>query len=234
MKPYYEYGGITIYHGDCREILPPLVGIDLLLTDPPYGNEHCLRFGSRGRLAAAQDYTPIAGNSDAFDPSHLLEYPKVVLFGANWYADRLPPSGAWIVWDKRDGITSNDFSDAELAWVNVGNTVRLFRHRWYGMIKDSEKQERRVHPTQKPVTLMSWIIGTFSLQTAMICDPYCGVGSTLVAAKKLGHRAVGIEIEERYCEIAARRLDQEVLQFNEAESIIPMSPYELEIPSLTI
>ena len=214
MTPYYEHGGITIYHGDCREIMPDVwFGVDLLLTDPPYGVNEATNRKERGRakLAECNDFPAVFGDDKPFDPSHLLVVPRAVLFGGNYFADRLPPTASWIVWDKRDGIPSNDNADCELAWTNLGGPARVFRHLWNGMIKASERGERRVHPTQKPVALMRWIIQRWTTEGQLVLDPYMGSGPVVIAAKESGRRAIGIEIEERYCEIAAKRLQQEVL-----------------------
>lgn len=213
MKPYYEHGGVTIYHGDCREILPVIGAPDLLLGDPPYGVAERTDRRSNGRSGKAQcnDFAPVHGDDEPFDPSHLIGFNRVVLFGANYFADRLPASPTWLVWDKREGILENDNADCEVAWSNLGGPARIFRHAWAGMIKASEKTERRVHPTQKPVALMAWIISRWTERGQLVVDPYMGSGPTLRAAKDLGRRAIGIEIEERYCEIAAKRLAQEVL-----------------------
>jgi len=214
MKPYYQDDACTIYHGDCREILPGLPLFDpLLITDPPYGVSEATNRKERGRgnLAECNDFPPVFGDDEPFDPSHLLALNcRMVLFGGNYYADKLPSVPSWIVWDKRDGVTSNDNADCELAWTNAGGPARVYRHLWNGMLKDSERNQRRVHPTQKPVALMAWIIDRFPAHMEIV-DPYMGGGSTLVAAKAANRKSIGIEIEERYCEIAARRLAQEVL-----------------------
>jgi site-specific DNA-methyltransferase (adenine-specific) len=217
MTPYYEADGITIYHGDCRKVLPVLgIMVDLLLTDPPYGIAERTDRKARKRtaLAGCNDFPPIAGDDEPFDPTHLLHLPRLVLFGANHYAERLPASPSWIVWDKRDGLMSkrgdsfNDNGDAEMAWTNLGGPVRVFSHRWMGMLKASERNERRVHPTQKPVFLMARIIEERTRPGDLVCDPYMGSGSTLLAARQLGRRAIGIEIDEHYCNVAVRRLEQ--------------------------
>lgn len=220
MKPYFESDEVTIYHGDCREILPTLRDPELLLTDPPYGvNEGTDRF-ARGRSGAADcnDFAPIEGDDEPFDPAHLLNYSRLVLFGANYYADKLPPSPTWIVWDKLDGLTSerdvgfNDNADVELAWTNLGGPARLIPHRWMGMLKGSEKDDKRQHPTQKPVVLFEFIISMWTKPGDLITDPYMGSGTTLVAARLLGRPSIGIEIDERYCEVASNRLAQGVFQ----------------------
>lgn len=219
MQPYFERDGITIYHGDCREILPQLTkAIDLVLTDPPYGISERTDRKSKGRSneTTSYDFAPVHGDNAPFDPSHLLQFPRVVLFGANHYSDRLPPSPSWLVWDKRVGTTSDDNADCELAWSNLGGPARLYSHLWRGMIKASERNQRRLHPTQKPVSLSAWIISEYTNIGDIILDPYMGSGPTLRAALDLGRRAIGIELEERYCEIAARRLSQLVLPLGAA------------------
>ena len=213
--PYYQDDAVTIYHGDCRELLPSLEGVEFLLSDPPYGMDY--RHGARrgGRVMGA-DGQSIAGDSEPFDPSHLLAYRHVALWGGNHFADRLPASRGWLTWDKRDGTPSNDQSDCELAWTNFLTTARLYSARWSGAHRTGrEQREGRVHVNQKPVALMAWCIG-WSDSSGPICDPYMGSGSTLVAAKELGRKAIGIELEERYCEIAAERCSQEVLDLGAA------------------
>jgi len=215
MKPYYEHAGITIYHGDCREILPSLT-FDVMLTDPPYGISHPTDYATRGRgiLAQTNDFSPVHGDDQVFDPLHLMTPAQTILWGANYYADRLIPVSGWLVWDKRvqQGVGVNDQADCELAWTNCVKGTRVFRHMWNGFWRDSEREES-YHPTQKPVALMRWCLNLKWIVDGVVCDPYMGSGPVLVAAKALGRRAIGIEIEERYCEIAARRLDQSVLDF---------------------
>ena len=218
MKPYFtdSTGTIVIYHGDCREILPNLKA-DVVVTDPPFGvSERTARkTNGRSHATAAIDFPPVFGDDAPFDPTWLLSKRPTILWGANHYANRLPTSPSWLVWDKREGGTPDDNADCELAWTNIGGPARLFSHLWRGMIKASEKDQRRVHPTQKPIALMSWCL-TLAGEGSVV-DPYMGSGTTLRAAKDLGRRAIGIEIEERYCEIAAKRLQQEVLQFDAAQ-----------------
>jgi site-specific DNA-methyltransferase (adenine-specific) len=219
LKPYYDQDGITIYNGDCREILAELDlhGLPLCVTDPPYGInlDTSYKSNQRGTLAGCNDYPPVYGDDKPFNPSFLMSFSKICLFGANYYADKLPPSGKWLVWDKRDGIGINDQADCELAWCKgaSGNTPRIFRHLWNGMLKDSERNQKRVHPTQKPVALMKWCINHF-YAFPFVIDPFMGSGSTLLAAKELGFKAIGIEIEEKYCEIAVKRLAQSVMNLS--------------------
>lgn len=217
VKPYYEEPGITIYHGDCRDILLSLPKVDLVLTDPPYGigykpQKHNSRRSMGNRNFCATD--KLVGDSGKldFDAHPIYEQFKdipQVWWGANNYADSLPRSRGWLVWYKADGMEKTDFGHAELAWTSLDMPIRGRNFLWMGMIKDGER-ERSQHPTQKPLTILHWSLSFFpNAQT--ILDPYMGSGTTLRAAKDLGRKAIGIEIEEKYCEIAVKRLRQEVL-----------------------
>lgn len=208
LKPYYQDDWVTIYHGDCREILPDLVDCDLVLTDPPYGVRTDTDSATRGRRARGITHPPVHGDTTPFNPHHLMRFRRLVLFGANNYASRLPDSQSWIVWDRLSGDSRT--ADAELAWTNLGGTVRRFGHLWNGVLRDSEIGNH-LHPTQKPVALMAWIIARWTRPGQTVLDPYMGSGPVPRAAKDLGRKAIGIEIEERYCEIAAKRCQQEVL-----------------------
>ena len=224
VEPYYSDEHCTIYHGDSRDILPSLRTpdgswvFDCIVTDPPYGIGVQTNYRDRQRtaLAVCNNYAPIHGDDEPFDPTWLLFMGlPMVLFGANHYADTLPPSPSWLVWDKLDGLKSgrdlgfNDQADVELVWTNIGGPARITSQRWMGAMKSGrEAGDRRVHPTQKPVELMTRIVG---MTHGVVADPFMGSGTTLRAAKDLGRKAIGIEIEERYCEIAAKRCAQEVL-----------------------
>lgn len=214
MKPYYSDDAVTIYHGDCREVLSEVEDVGLLLTDPPYGIGIQTNNTTRSRRSRGRVFPPVHGDDAPFDPAHLLRFNPCVVFGANNFASRLPDSGAWIVWDRCSGDSNT--ADAELAWTNCKGTVRTFRHLWNGVLRDSEIGVH-LHPTQKPVALMSWVIGRYA-RPGVVVDPYMGSGSVLRAAKDLGRKAIGIEIEERYCEVAARRMGQEVLDFGGGEA----------------
>lgn len=218
-KPYYDHDGITIYHGDCREILPLLEGIELIVTDPPYGIGMKTNFSQLP--GGGLNHPPVFGDHKPFDPSHLLDFEKTIIWGANNFAKDLPASNAWLVWDKRDGARPDAYTgDAELAWTNLTGGVRLLRLPW---VTASERcVDGRWHGTQKPVALMRWCIARcdwapspYKLKKleGLICDPYMGSGSTLRAAKDLGRKAIGIEIDERYCEVAAIRMGQEVMKW---------------------
>lgn len=213
VEPYYKDTWMTIYHGDCREVLPSLPKADLVVSDPPYGIAYKPQSGRINgpnvQYANRFEGELIVGDEAAFDPSTILSLNiPSILWGGNHFAGSLPSHSKWLVWDKRYGTTAvNDFGDCELAWTNLeGSGTRIFRHFWDGFNKASERGISRVHPTQKPVALMNWCIQLLP-SAELILDPYMGSGSTLKAAKLLGKQAIGIEIEERYCEIAAKRCE---------------------------
>ena len=219
VKPYYEDtdSGITIYHGDCREILPTLGSCDLVLTDPPYGigADRNLRAGLQHGAAAAPSKDYGDGCWDGAPPEQTLLDAMVasaryaIVWGGNYF--RFRPTAGWLVWDKDNG--GNGYADCELAWTNLPHAIRRLRYRWMGMLQEhmGADKEERVHPTQKPLDVMRWAPLQAPEDCSTILDPFMGSGTTLRAAKDMGRHAVGIEIEERYCEIAAQRLSQETL-----------------------
>ena len=212
MKHYYDDGTCTIYHGDVRAIVPSLGFDGLVLTDPPYGINHPTNYQSRGRdrLAACTDYAPVAGDDEPFDPTWMLKVGRArILWGANWYANKLPNAGGWLVWDK-ERPDSLDQATCELAWTDCVKGVRRFRYLWHGAMRAGK--DKLVHPTQKPIALMTWAMNLrWTKQYTTILDPYMGSGSTLRAAKDCGRRAIGIELSEKYCEVAAKLLEQKSL-----------------------
>lgn len=220
--------GVTLYLGDCREILPALPKVDAVVTDPPYGISYETYKPSRTsrpytkasdvpRRAVTKDhrFARIVGDDKPFDPSTLLSFAdNLVLWGANHYANRLPASMCWFSWDKKCGkAADSSIGDCELAWTRglPYETVRCFRHMWAGFQRDSEVGGVRLHPTQKPIALLKWCL-EFYPDARTILDPYMGSGTTGVAAVKLGRQFIGIEIEERYFTIACRRIEEALKQ----------------------
>lgn len=212
MKPYYQDDWVTIYHGDCLEVLPGLPKADLVLTDPPYGiGENAFRVANRGKLAQTTDYGSFDWDKEPASRDEinlcLSAGQKAIIWGGNYF--HLPPMRGWLVWDKQNG--DNDFADCELAWTNIKTSVRIFRFTWNGMIRQGKARGvKRVHPAQKPEELMTWAM-SFDPEGQSVLDPFMGSGTTLRAAKDLKRKATGIEMNEKYCEIAARRMSQEVL-----------------------
>ena len=200
-----QIGRATLYLGDCREILPTLGKVDAVVTDPPYGIGADKGAGKSADKWAA--YTGEATWDDAPPTAEvfaqiLAAAPHAIIWGGNYFA--LPASPCWLVWDKETaGVTT--FADAELAWTNLKTAVRLKRHLWSGPYM--KVKEERFHPTQKPVPVMEWAIQRLPASVASILDPFMGSGTTGVAASKLQKGFVGIERDERYFDIACRRIE---------------------------
>jgi len=215
---------IELHLGDCLEVMKsiPDGSVDAVITDPPYGISVATNYRERKRTALAEcnNYKPIEGDNKPFNPEPFLKYKTVVLFGANYYAQRLPHSGGWIVWDKLNGLKSkreigfNDNSDCELIWTNKGNAARIISHMWMGAMKDSEQSERRVHPTQKPIALMAKLIQHCTNPGDTILDPFMGSGTTGVACVQTGRNFIGIEIDPDYFKIAEKRIKEAQQQPN--------------------
>ena len=200
-------GDATLYLGDCLEVLPTLGKVDAVVADPPYGVGY--RHGvDKGKLAGPtiRPNEEIHGDDRPFDPAPFLTYGNVILWGANNYAQRLPAGGGWLVWDKRDGMSSNDQADCEIAWTNAMHTIRIFRHLWNGMLKASERGEKRVHQTQKPIALMLWCLG-FVADAQTILDPYMGSAPVGIACAATGQKYIGVEINPHDFDIACRRIE---------------------------
>lgn len=205
MKPYYEHGGIVIYHGDARELLPGLLA-DVLCLDPPYGTAEHGGYGRR-QLGLEQ----IANDNDTTVRDAILEHwgaRQAVVFGS---PRRAEPPGHWdyrLVWDKRSpGMGSPWRWQHEMIYLRGEWENRPGVPSVLGFSAGNDMRQRH-HPHEKPVPLMFALLqGT----TGLVMDACMGSGSTLRAAKDLGRHAIGIEIDERYCEVAARRLAQGVL-----------------------
>ncbi len=224
MKPYYEAGGIVIYHGDCREVLPE-ISADAMVTDPPYGvdlgtcgdkrgSAHGMRHDGYAsyvdtyenfvsevvpRLTAALDTVKRAA---VFTGPHIHEQRKPDAIGGVFLA----ASTGRTAWGFKNFLPVLLYGGSPTVMLGKGATVAT-------AIRSSETSGRDAagHPCPKPIGWMTWAVSLASLPGETVLDPFMGSGSTLRAAKDLSRRAIGIEIEERYCEIAARRLAQEVL-----------------------
>ena len=205
FAPYYDEGGITIYNADCRQVLPFLRGFDLLLTDPPYG------IGA-GKMNLGMWRTSRMEKGDwdkATPPSWLLDAmlesaDKHIIWGGNYYG--LPPSRQYLIWDKGAGFKGRDFAECEQAWCSWDGNAKVY-------LRDplaSGDYRDKVHPTQKPAALMKWCLGLLP-EAKTVLDPFAGSGTTGVACKLEGRKAVLIEISEAYCEKAAKRFEQQLL-----------------------
>jgi len=213
LKPYYDHKGITIYHGDCREVLPTLGQADLVLTDPPYG------IGYKSRHTGIVD-REIVGDETTELRDWLLGcwLPRPMACFATWRClPPVPPRGC-LVWHK----TIGGMGDLSFPWRPSFELIWIYGQGWRGYRGDAvltaeiiqPRHPRyggnRTHPHQKPVSVMSQLI-LKAPDADTVLDPFMGSGTTLRAAKDLGRKAIGIEIEEKYCEIAAKRMAQEEL-----------------------
>ena len=201
VKPYFCDDACCIILGDCREIVPTLGRFDLLLTDPPYGANYAAH-PVVGEGKSKSNHACQTWDTETPDLSVFIEAAEhAIVWGGNYFA--LTPHRRWLAWIKRDAPPS--LSNVELAWTSFDANSRFLD--WPIAATNAE---RCGHPTQKPVALMKWCI-TLAGDVQTILDPFFGSGTTGVAAKLMGRRCVGVEREERYCAIAARRLQQGVL-----------------------
>lgn len=236
--PYYEADGITIYHGEAREVLPELrvFGTQVWLTDPPYSSggfqEAGRAAGSIGKMGAKTKNDRIGGDTlstrgymnlmrDVLRHSRQAIEIGVFTDWRMWLntSDALEYAGftvrAMVVWSKgNNGIGRPWRNQHELLAYGMRGTCDKGRIAKHGNVIECSRSGNEWHPTEKPLELVSKILDNMHGDTVL--DPFMGSGTTLVAAKNLGRRAIGIEIEERYCEIAAKRLSQQVLDFNGA------------------
>ena len=206
IKPDYvsDDGSVTLYRGDCMDVLPHLSGVDAVVTDPPYGmswNVNSSRFtGGESRRSHRAAWTkPVYGDDRPFDPEPFLSAREVILWGANHYE---LPAGGGLVWIKRNDPAFGTFlSDAEIGWVKGRRDVRCFKDVSFN---GSGANFERHHPTEKPVSLMEWCLQT--IRGATIFDPYMGSGTTGVACANLGRSFIGIEIDEAYFNTSCERI----------------------------
>lgn len=202
IKWYYSDNATAIACGDCHEILPLLPKVDLCLTDPPYGLGDKLLGGNWGRRIGAA----AVWDQKTADIAHIMPCASNhIIWGGNYFP--LPLSRCWLVWVKRDAVAT--VATVDLAWTSFDAPSKYF-----DCTIASTNAERNGHPTLKPMALFRWCLN-FAPDAQTILDPFMGSGTTLRAAKDLGRRAIGIEICEKYAEIAARRLAQEVLPFHD-------------------
>lgn len=218
MKPIAD--GVTLYLGDCRDILPTLGKVDAVVTDPPYGIGHSGTRSPRKSISSTgrrQVSVAIHGDDTGFDPAPFLDVARCCFTGAQHFAERLP-GGTFHVWNKRGPFAPLDQSDGDLIWVGGDKkALRIIDLVWRGICRTTENTSRIEHPTQKPVALMEWCIrwmhpGTINDAPITILDPFMGSGTTGVAAMQLGRKFIGIEIEPRYFDIACRRIEQATKQ----------------------
>jgi site-specific DNA-methyltransferase (adenine-specific) len=224
MRPYYQDDAVTIYHGDCREVLPTLAGHSII-TDPPYNMNSVERFYGDSK----RQFKPGGANDAPVDTAALSSvFATVVSDNVAIWCSGEQLSG-WLL-----SLEANGLSVRHGAWVKTNPSPMNGEHQFLSGIElcaigrkpkaffggfcevpawKGKSQPRDDHPTAKPAWLMSRIVERLTPPAATILDPFMGSGTTLRAAKDLGRKAIGIEIEERYCEVAAKRMAQECLAF---------------------
>ncbi|RJP45466.1 site-specific DNA-methyltransferase [Candidatus Parcubacteria bacterium] len=198
--------GVTLYLGDCRDILPRLGRFDAVVTDPPYG----IDYGKRGSFRASHGWGPwreqVTWDADRperyiFDVIRSCSKEQII-WGGNYFTDYLPPTMRWLVWDK--GQREFSLADGEFAWCSQQKAARIMTYARSSAVLDGKE-----HPTQKPIEVMKWCLGFVD---GSILDPFMGSGTTGVAAVKLGRKFTGIEIEPKYFDIACRRISEALKQ----------------------
>lgn len=206
----WQLGEHRLLCGDCtiKENIDLLMNgkkADMVFTDPPYGinivDEN--GFVGKGNLCKCKKYKPIK-NDDTTETAEkfyklIKDCKKIILFGGNYYLSFLP-NGNWLIWDK---LNSGNYADGEMCWTNIKTNLKIYRYLWNGMIRC--EKERRIHPTQKPVSLLSEIINDFSNENEIILDGFSGSGSILLAAAKNNRICYGMEIDEYYCSVIINR-----------------------------
>lgn len=207
MNPYWQTadGRHVLYLGDNLSVLPSLEtgSIQAIITDPPYGiNAGNMNLGKwRTSRMPKSDWDAIAPD---LSPVLALDV-QTIIWGGNYFP--LPQSRCFLVWDKGAGFYGRDFSECEMAWCNRDSVARIFRHDPLA----SGDYRNKLHPTQKPLAVMLWCLSLLDLpEGATVFDPYAGSGTTLVACARTGRRSIGIEIDEQYAQIAARRMEAEL------------------------
>jgi DNA modification methylase len=215
VNPYYQDDHVTLYHGDCLEI-GAWIEADVLVTDPPYGYSHSSnRVGPYQRQAIANDT-----DTSARDSALTLWGSKPALVFGSWKQPRPAAVHTLLIWDKGDASGMGDLS---IPWKPNTEEIYVIGKGFKGSRDSSVLRSRvvtwaskgRDHPNMKPVELLEQLV--FKCPPGVVADPFAGSGSTLVAARNQGRRAVGVEVEERYCEFIAKRLDQMCFDF-EGES----------------
>lgn len=195
--------GVELYLGDCREILPTLGKVDAVVTDPPYG------IGWKPRVNH-QDQKWV--DEIDFDIRSFLVGTHHIIWGGQYFSDKLPVAEGWLTWVKRP--TNHDFSNddrsyatTELAWRDFGK-AKFISHVWDGGMRAGRAENRTFcHPSQKPIEVMEWCVRQLPTECRLILDPFMGSGTTGVAAVRLGRKFIGIELDEGYFETACKRIE---------------------------
>lgn len=199
-SPDYQRDGISLYLGDCLEILPEIGAVDAVVTDPPYGIDvGSMQLGKGRKSTSFESFTwDKTRPTDTQIQSVVAKAVTAIVWGGNYFG--LPPSGSWLVWDK---IQEFSGADVEMAWTNLGRPTKAFRLsrvEAYGNVP-------RIHPTAKPLQLMQWCLTHLPKDAKTVCDPFMGSGTTVVACVNAGLSCIGIEQDPVMFEKAKNRID---------------------------
>lgn len=252
MKPYYEspprMPRVRLFLGDSPEIVPIVATPSkrlLVHADPPYGKKHTRGISRSKKEGSARQagvkigggrpknraWKEIRGDAEPFDPTWLLAYPRLVLWGADHYCARLPDDGSWIVWDKREDSGQDDGSDNELAWSNLGGARRTFRHLWRGVCRASETGVKHLAPTQKPEALVGWILDGRGRAKPLVGEvdamivPYAGSGPEVVPALDRGLEVIACDVDAGYLDtIVTERIEPWIRRREAGRAIAALTP----------
>lgn len=189
--------------------------VDIVLTDPPYGIDIVSENGEVGAnfgITKKGNYSKIIADNTTETAKKSYEIlkkicNKLIIFGGNYFIDFLETSDGWIIWDKRvDSGIKNTFADGEMAYCNFHTPIRIYHQLWNGMIREGEK-EKRVHPTQKPIRMLSEILQDFSKKNEIILDVFGGSGSVLIACEELNRNCYMMELDPKYVDVIIKRYE---------------------------
>lgn len=215
-------GNATLYHGDCRDILPMIGKVDAVVTDPPYGigaNKHAGKAENGWTQWEGAEWDNERPASEVFEA--ILAYSKhQIIWGGNYFTDFLPPTMQWLVWDK--GQRNFSLADCEFAWSSQHKAARIFT-----LPRAKALQDGKVHPTQKSIELMEWCLD-FVKDARTICDPFMGSGTTGIACRLRGKSFIGIEREKKYFDIACERIEAAQMQTSMFVDAPPARPAAMD------
>ena len=215
----WQLGEHRLLCGDCtiKENIDLLMNghkADMVFTDPPYGINVVSSNGKIGGdkpfgknkhtcIIKSNNYKPVKNDDTINTAKYFYELikdcKKILLWGGNYFLPFLP-YGYWLIWDK---LNSGNYADGEMCWTNIKTSLKIYKYLWNGMIRC--EREKRVHPTQKPISLLSKIINDFSDKYNIILDGFLGSGSTLIACEHTNRICYGMEIDEHYCSVIIER-----------------------------
>ena len=223
----WQLGEHRLVCGDCtdRAVVERVMGGEVagaVVTDPPYGinldtDLSAIKTNWKGWEGQGGNYSPVIGDDKPFNPAHLFEYfncAEMFLWGADYFAEKLPNrnEGSWLVWDKRvNEKTGADLSwgigsEFELCWSKTKHKRDVIRKLWSGLYgTETQDVRKRIHPTQKPLEVIEWILEKYIKQSENIVDPYLGSGTTLIACERLGRKCRAVEISPAYVAVAIQR-----------------------------